>query len=126
MRIRFCRDTTATTAVEFAMTAPLFIGVLFAIVEFCLVLYAQLALQHGVEMAARCSAINVCPNTASAQTFAVSQSYGLNPPANVFSVSSSVCGSQVSATYVYNFLTSFTGGPSVTLNARSCYPVNPP
>ena len=118
----FWRNRRGATAIEFAFTAPLFIGCLFAIVQFCLALYTQSAIQHGAEMAARCAGIGVCGNETAVQNFAVAQSYGLNPPASTFSLAAATCGSLVSAVYTFNYLTSYTGGPSVTLTASSCFP----
>ena len=119
---RFCPNSEGTTAVEFAITAPLFIGTVFAIVQFCLALYTQLAIQHGAEMGARCASIGVCTDQTAVQNYAVAQSYGLSPPTSTFSYAVAGCGSLVTATYVYDYVTLYTGGPTVTLTGKSCYP----
>lgn len=121
---RICRDKSGTTALEFAMTAPVFFALIAGIVEVGIVLWAQLALQQGAEAAARCASVNqtLCGSTANIQSYAAAQSYGLNPPASTFSVSTPACGKQVSASYTYNFVFGYFGVPNVTLSAKSCFP----
>ena len=72
------------TAVEFAMTAPVFFLILFGIIQGGLLLWTQLGLQHGAEMAARCAGVNkiLCGNNGAITNFAAQQAYGLNPPAS--------------------------------------------
>jgi len=56
--LRFCKGETGTAAVEFGLTAPGYFA-LFAGIMCCgLLLWTQLALQHGTERAARCASIN--------------------------------------------------------------------
>jgi Flp pilus assembly protein TadG len=55
---RFARNKDGTTAVEFAMTAPLFVALLLAVIEGGLMLWTQLGIQHGSEAAARCASVN--------------------------------------------------------------------
>lgn len=73
------RDESGASAVEFAITAPVFFAVVFGIIEGGLLLWTQLGLQHGAEMAARCAAVNktMCNNSSAVQNFAVQNSYDL-------------------------------------------------
>jgi Flp pilus assembly protein TadG len=114
------------TAVEFAITLVVFALMLVAIAEGGLVMWTQAALQHGVEMAARCASINktLCASPADIQSYASQESYGLNPPSSVFSVTTLSCGNLVSASYTHKFLTSYFGMSSITLSAKSCFPAN--
>jgi Flp pilus assembly protein TadG len=108
--------------------APLFLALTVGVVEVGLLMWIQLGLQHGVEMAARCATINttLCNSTSDIQNFAAQNAYGLNPPGSAFTVSSppaSPCGNQVTASYNFNWVTDyFFASPSLTLSARSCYP----
>jgi Flp pilus assembly protein TadG len=124
VRLKLHRDEEGATAVEFGLTAPVFFMMLFGIIEGGLLLWTQLGLQHGVEMAVRCAAINktVCGNTSNIQNFAVQQAYGLNPPPSTFSVGTSGCGTIVTAAYTFNFITTYFGTPTIQLNAQSCFP----
>lgn len=121
---RACRDKSGVTALEFALTAPVFFALVAAIVEIGIVLWMQLALQQGAEAAARCASVNqtLCGTAAQIQDYAAAQSYGLNPPASTFSVSTPACGKEVSASYTYSFAFGYFGLPGLTLSARSCFP----
>ncbi len=101
MRGGFCQDGSGASAVEFAIVAPVFVLLLFAAIEGGLLLWTQLGLQHGVEVAARCASVNagLCGSTAAIQDFAARQAFGLNVPPSTFSVSTPACGNQVSANY---------------------------
>ena len=117
-------DQRGTAAVEFGLTAPVFFLTIFAILEFSLIVWTQLGLQHGVEMAARCASINttLCGSTTSAQSFAAQEAFGLNPPPETFDITTQGCGTMVTANFTYYFLTSYVGGPTLALNAQSCFP----
>lgn len=123
-RISLWRDTAGSSAVEFGMTAPLFFALLLGLIQGAMVLWTQLGLQHATAMAARCASIdvNICKDSGTVQSYAVAQSFGVNPPASTFSYSTPSCGNQVSATYQFAFLTTYFGTPSLTLNALSCFP----
>lgn len=118
------RDLRGTTAVEFGITAPVFFVLVVSIMVFGLLLWTQLGLQHGVEMAARCASIdkNVCGNAAAIQTYAAAQTFGINPPPSTFTVSTQACGNHVSASYTFTLLTQFFGSPGLTLTTQSCFP----
>ncbi len=122
--VKFCRNTKGTTAVEFGITAPVFMMVIFGILECGSLMWTQLGLQHGAQMAARCASINtsVCGNANDTQAYAAQQAYGLPVSSSVFTASSSSCGKQVSANYTYQFISSYFGVPSLTLTAQSCFP----
>jgi Flp pilus assembly protein TadG len=122
----FRRNIDGTTAVEFAITAPVFFMVLFGIIECGRLMWTQLGLQHAVEMAARCASINktLCSTSNDIKVFAVQQTYGVAPPVSTFTTSTpgNGCGNQVNASYTYQYVSTYFGTPSVTLNAQSCFP----
>jgi Flp pilus assembly protein TadG len=125
---RLSRDTQGSSSVEFAATMPLFLALTLGVAEVGLLMWVELGLQHGVEMAARCASINttLCNNTTNIRNFAAQNAYGLNPPPSTFSVSTPTCGNQVSASYSFNYLTTYIfPAPSLTLTAQSCYPAQP-
>jgi Flp pilus assembly protein TadG len=122
--VKFCSDTKGITAVEFGITAPVFMMVIFGILECGTLLWTQLGLQHGTQMAARCASINasICGNENNIQAYAAQQAYGLAVPSSVFSSSTSSCGKQVNASYTYQFISSYFGAPTLVLTAQSCFP----
>ncbi len=117
------RDERGATAVEFALTAPVFFMVLFGIIEAALLLWTQLGLQHGAEVAARCAGVNkiLCANSGDIASYAAQQSFGLNIPASTFTVAAAACGTTVTANYTFNFITTYFG-PTIDLTAQSCFP----
>lgn len=122
--LRFLREERGVTAVEFAMTGPAFFALIFLVIEGALLMWTQVGLQHGAEMAARCATINstLCNSDSSIQSYAAQQTYGLNPPPVVFTYTAAACGNQVSASYTFSFLVSLFPTTSVGLTAQSCFP----
>ena len=125
MNLRRLRtDVQGATAVEFALTAPIFFAILLMVCEFGLLAWTQLGLQHGAEMAARCATFNTgtCSSASAIQNYALQNAFGLNVPASTFTVTAPACGNQVSATYTFQFIMGYVGLSAVTLNAQSCFP----
>ena len=117
-------DESGATAVEFALTAPIFIALLFGIIECGLALWTQFGLQYGTEAAARCATVDTatCSSASATASYAASNALGLTVPASTFTATTPSCGNLVQASYVYTFLTSYFGTPRVTLTAQSCFP----
>ena len=144
---RLFRDTEGNALVEFALTMPLFFLLLFGLIQAGLMLWTQLGLQHGVEMAARCASVSdiavvqtkvnpatsptpcysvngkASDNVATLQSYAAANAFGLKPPASAFSVNPGTppCpgGNLITASYPFTAMTYLY---SVTLTASSCYP----
>ena len=116
-------DVRGATALEFALCAPVFFMLVMGIMELGLLVWMQLALQQGVEAAARCASIdrNACANAAQIQAYAAAQSYGLSPPNSTFTITAPACGNMVQASYTPTYLPSFPI-PTRTLTAQACFP----
>ncbi len=123
--VKLLRDPCGASAVEFALTAPVFFLFVFGIIEVGLLFWTQIGLQHGAEMAARCASINtsLCQNgNASAITgYATQQALGLSLPASAFTYSTPACGNQVNGSYSFQFPGMIPLDP-LTLTAQACYP----
>lgn len=121
---RILRDQAGASAIEFALTFPVFLLILMAIAEGGLLMWTELGLQHGAEKAARCASVDasLCGNTSDVLNYAAQSSYGLNPPPSVFSLTAKACGNEVSANLQHNLLLSVFGAPSITVKAQSCFP----
>jgi len=117
-------DRRGVTALEFAILLPFFVTLVLGMMQISQVLWTQMALQHAVEMAARCASINAasCGNANQIQTFAAAQVYGMAIPAGTFSASTTTCGNQVLASFPYTLDIPLVPLPALTLTARSCYP----
>jgi len=125
-------------AVEFALLLPAFLFLIISIMQFGQALWTQAALEHAVTMASRCATVDTtsCTTTnsgAAITSYALSQAYGVNLPSSTFSFVQASSQNCVSASYPFpvspflllnNFLPS--GVSSITLSAKSCYPVAPP
>ena len=112
----FRRDERGSAAIEFGLTAPAFLALLFGALQGALMLWTQLGLQHAVERAARCAAINasLCGTSAQVQAYAVTQGLANALPTSAFTLVSTGC---VSGTANVRFVIS-----TVSLSARSCFP----
>jgi hypothetical protein len=144
---RIWRDDRGASALEFALTAPAFFLFLFGIIEFGLVLWTQVGLQHGAEMAARCASVAQanailippvsqiqCPSSNAKLTvpiaiplqqnaiesYAAQNAYGLSLPVNPYQYSLRACGNFVNASYSFQFY-GLSLGP-VTITAQACSP----
>ena len=121
---------------------------MFGILQAGLLLFTQVGLQHGVEVAARCASVNYSANqilpansqscfsvATSAVTntiiknYAAQNSWGINSSSATFTVtppsSGGSCGTnpgyQVTASYPYNLMKYLF---HLTLSAKSCFPIN--
>lgn len=106
-------------AVELALTAPVFIALIFGALQGATMLWTQLGLQQATERAARCAAINatLCGTAELVQAYAATQALSANLPASNFTLTSATCGAVVSGEANVKFVTL-----NVTLSARSCFP----
>lgn len=116
-------DESGTTALEFGITAPAFFLFIFAIIEAGLLLWTQIGLQHGAELAARCASVNatLCPNAQAITDYAGRQSFGLTVQAGTFTYTADTCGNKVSASYSFP-LPQILGLAPVSLTANACFP----
>lgn len=115
-------DSGATSAVEFAMIAPLFIALTVGLFNAALLAYSAVNLHSAVETAARCASVSttVCANAATIKSAASAAYYGPDIGAS-FSTSTGACGNIVkgSGSFVlFAGIATFT----VPLSATACFP----
>jgi len=127
-------DACGTVLVEAAITLPLFILMLFSLIELGLLMWTQAGLQHGAEMAARYAttyqAANAGsnPSNSTVQTYAANNSLGLSFSSNPYTYSppggDCPAGNRVTASYSFPLFGIYTlSTASWTLAARSCFPI---
>jgi Flp pilus assembly protein TadG len=130
-RQSFRRDERGVTAVEFALTFPLFIGFVLGVIQIGLLLWCQLGLQNAVETAARCAVVDtsLCADASTTESYAAQNAFGLNVPASSFVATTQACGQQasgsgqrVTATYNYAIFAQSFPSTTVTLTAQACVP----
>jgi Flp pilus assembly protein TadG len=122
---RLCTDIRGGTLIEYAVLLPLFVMITVGIMQAGQVLWTQAALQHAVDMAARCASVNTatCGTPLQVRAYALTQAYGVSLPANTFTASAQPCGNQVVAAYAFTFETMVFPAASLSLSARACYPL---
>ena len=117
-----CRDARGTTAVEFAIIAPVVIMLLVGITSISLMLFALGSMHFAVEDAARCASARPtqCSNPSAVIAYAQSRYAGaLASP--VFTYTAAPCGNQVKATVTFTFDAGMYR-QSVPLAATACFP----
>ncbi|WP_426442476.1 TadE/TadG family type IV pilus assembly protein [Bradyrhizobium genosp. P] len=124
-RAGFWPDRSGASALEFGLIAPVFFAFLFGVIEFGLLMWTQVGMQHAAEVTARCASVNatLCPtsNPSAITTYATQQAFGLSLPASTFTYSAAACGNQISANYQFQFPQILNLAP-FTLTAAACFP----
>jgi Flp pilus assembly protein TadG len=113
---------TGTTAVEFAIIAPVFIALLIATLAFCLGLFLIGSLHYAVEEGARCASVKttICPDSATTIAYAQSHYYGPNL-SPTFTYAAAACGKSVSASINYSMDVGFRTFV-LPISATACFP----
>jgi Flp pilus assembly protein TadG len=114
-------DERGTTAVEFAMVAPIFIALVIGILYLCLCLFLIGSLHYAVEEGARCASVRTTVCKDASTTVAYVQSRYFGPSSPTFTYAAAACGNSVSGSinYVAQLgLTQFT----IPIAATACFP----
>jgi Flp pilus assembly protein TadG len=112
----------ATTAVEFAIVAPVFIFLLVGILYVCLALFAVGSLYYAVEEGARCASIASSNCSSPDAILAYTKSRYFGPSSTpVFTYNVAACGNSVNASANYVMDLAFKQF-TVPINAAACFP----
>ncbi len=116
------RDTSGASAVEFALILPSLCLLIFAIVNLSMLMMTTAGLHYATQSASRYASIYTNVHGAApadVQAFGAARYKGMTAAAPVFTLASAACGSQVTATVTYKFITGlFT--LSVPMTAVAC------
>jgi Flp pilus assembly protein TadG len=116
-------NTSGTTAVEYGIVAPIFIGLVVSSFYFCMGLYLVGSLHYAVEEGARCASVKTLVCSDSTSTLSYTQSHYYGPAVSpTFSYTPNLaCGNSVSASA--NFVANL-GLKTVTIpiSASACFP----
>ncbi len=118
-------DPGGTTAVEFALLAPVLFSLILGAIEFGRFLWTLEALNYAVQEAARCWVVNPdgkCATSTAVQTFAASAAPQLGFTASNFTATIASCGYKVVGSYNFRFIATGLIPLSPTLNAQACFP----
>src|SRR5205823_4485522 len=137
MIVKLIRDDTRGSAlVEFTVTFPFFLLLMFGLLQAGLLLYTNTGLQHGVERAARCASVNysayqigltqscfdgVAPSdvtNSTIQQYAAQSSWGLVPSSSSFTVhsppdASAICGTDINGNVIRGYVVTVSYAPTL-------------
>ena len=116
------RNQDGTTAVEFAIIAPVFFMLILGTIGFCFALFLVGSLHYAVEDGARCASVKttICTNATSIIAYTQSRYMGPNV-SPTFTYASAACGNSVSASISYSMNVGFTTFV-VPISATACFP----
>jgi Flp pilus assembly protein TadG len=120
-------NNRGTTAVEFAIIAPVFLGLVVSIFHLCMGLWLVGSQHFAVEDAARCASVETlatqpCKNASGVISYAKSHYYGPRSPTPTFTYNpAAACGKSVSATvnYAMNLMLKEV---TIPISATACFP----
>jgi len=117
------RDQHATTAAEFALVVPLFLGLVFLTINGSIMLSAAVQTHYAAERAARCLSVNVSGDCSLGNIDAYAKTYYNGPTLTgmTFTGTSLADYNQVDGTGTYELITGL-GNTSVTISSTARYP----
>ena len=115
-------DDQGTTAVEFAIVAPVFIALLFGTLALCVGLFLIGSLHFAVEDGARCASVKTTICSDGPTTVAYTQSRYFGPNVSpTFTYAAATCGNSVSASINYSMNVGFKTFV-IPISATACFP----
>jgi Flp pilus assembly pilin Flp len=115
-------DQQGTTAVEFAIIAPVFIALTVGTLALCVALFLVGSLHFAVQETARCASIKTTICSDSATTIAYAQSHYYGPSLSpTFTYAAAACGSSVTASISYAMNVGFRTY-TIPISATACFP----
>jgi Flp pilus assembly pilin Flp len=123
-RLKYFRfDQQGTTAVEFAIVAPVFIALLIGTLALCVGLFLIGSLHYAVEESARCASVKKTICTDAATTVAYAQAHYFGPDLSpTFTYNpAAACGNSVSASISYSMNVGFQTF-TIPFSATACFP----
>jgi Flp pilus assembly protein TadG len=115
-------DQQGTTAVEFAIIAPVFIALLIGTIALCIGLFLVGSLHFAVEDGARCASVKTTICSDAATTVAYTRSRYFGPAVSpTFTYATAACGNSVSASINYSMNVGFRTFV-VPISATACFP----
>jgi hypothetical protein len=117
-----CVNDQGTTAVEFAIVAPVFIALLIGTLALCVALFLIGSLHYAVEEGARCASVKttICSNAATTVAYAQNHYFGPNV-SPTFTYATAACGNSVSASISYSMDVGFRTFV-IPISATACFP----
>jgi Flp pilus assembly protein TadG len=120
--VRFWREESGATAVEFGLVFPVLMMMMLGVLMFSMLGGAISGMHFAVEEAARCYAVNrtTCGDSGAAETFAATRYLGPDVDAT-FAAASASCGYRVTGTATFELRLAVLTF-NVPLSTSACYP----
>jgi Flp pilus assembly protein TadG len=117
------RNQQGTTAVEFAIIAPVFIMLVFGTIGLCFALFLVGSLHFAVEDGARCASVkaSICPDTDTTVAYTQSRYLGPNVSPTFTPNLNAACGKSVTGSVNYSMNVGFRTFV-IPISATACYP----
>ena len=117
-----CLNQEGTTAVEFAIVAPVLTLLLIGTIGLCFALFLVGSLHFAVEDGARCASVQTTICSDATSTIAYTQSRYLGPNVSpTFTYAAAACGKSVSASISYSMDVGFRTFV-IPISATACFP----
>jgi Flp pilus assembly protein TadG len=115
-------DEQGTTAVEFAIIAPVMIALLIGTISLCVGLFLIGSLHFAVEDGARCASVKttICADGPTTVTYTQGRYFGPNV-SPTFTYAAAACGNSVTGTISYSMNVGFTTF-TIPMSATACFP----
>jgi len=115
-------DRQGTTAVEFAIVAPVLFALLIGTLGLCVALFLIGSLHFAVEDGARCASVKttICSDAASTVAYTQTRYFGPNVSPN-FAYAAAACGNSVTGTISYSMDVGFRRFV-IPISATACFP----
>jgi len=119
---RLAREQSGAAAIEFAFALPLLVMTILGAIWVGLLVFTISSLDHSVQSAARCSAVNEQLCDTAAKTVSYAQNSYVGPAVSpTFTVSTADCGHRVVGEASFD-LGILPGVKTIPLSVSACYP----
>jgi len=117
------RNQEGTTAVEFAIIAPVFLLLILGTIGLCFALFLVGSLHFAVEDGARCASVKttICSDPATTIAYTQSRYMGPNVSPTFTYTAGAPCGNSVSANVTYSMNIGFRTFV-IPISATACFP----
>jgi Flp pilus assembly pilin Flp len=116
------RDPQGTTAVEFAIVAPVFIALLVGTIAVSIGLFLIGSLHFAVQEGARCASVKTTICSDAASTVAYTKGYYFGPDVSpTFTYAAVPCGNSITASVNYSMNVGFKSF-TIPISATACFP----
>jgi Flp pilus assembly protein TadG len=119
-------DSRGTAAIEFALILPIFLTMIFGIMEISRLIWWQVSLERAAAVGSRCGAVAAldCGTDDQIKAKAADSVSSLPFNSSNFAVSRiEPCGVRVTATATFKVVASLVGIPDQPLRATFCHPL---